>query len=151
MRTPLPAGSAPYRSVPAGLVEHEPMNLSAPDKAARMAAIQNNLLPVPGFISRETAKDSDAKHPTSSIQHPASNIQHPTSSIQHPASNIQHPTSSIQHPASSIHSSPVLPASSKRSERVVKNIFNHPFLSVIRGQEDGRRKTGYGCPLSRAA
>jgi hypothetical protein len=46
----------------------EKANLIAPDKAATMAAIQNNLLPVPGFISRETAKDSDAKHQTSSIQ-----------------------------------------------------------------------------------
>jgi hypothetical protein len=32
----------PFRTLPAGLVEQEPMNLIAPDKAARMASIKNS-------------------------------------------------------------------------------------------------------------
>jgi hypothetical protein len=103
------------------------LHLIAPDKAARMAAIQTIHLPIPGVVSREAAKASSIKDPTSSSQYPsiqASRIQHQASSIQHPASSIQHPASSIKHPASkhpasNIKSPPVLPTSSKRSERVV--------------------------------
>jgi hypothetical protein len=83
----------PFRSLPAGLVEHEPMKLIAPDKAARMAAIQNNLLPIYGVISHEGTKPRRIR------------------AQRNPASNIQHPAPKPP---------PVLPASSKRSERVVK-------------------------------
>jgi hypothetical protein len=60
---------------------------------------------------------------------------------------------SIKHPASSIEvlsRPPVLPSSRPLASEASgwkKNRFNHPFLSVIRGQEDGRED----CKISRAA
>jgi hypothetical protein len=65
------------------------MNLIAPDKAAKMAAIQNNLLPGLGIVSHEDTKTR---------RHEAAKAQGGTPISQ--ASNIKHP--SIQHPVSSI-------------------------------------------------
>jgi hypothetical protein len=47
------------------------MNLIAPDKAARMAAIQNYLLPVLGIVSREDTKPQKIR----TKRNPASNIE----------------------------------------------------------------------------
>jgi hypothetical protein len=64
-----------------------------------MAAIQNNLLPIYGVISHEGTKPRRIR------------------AQRNPASNIQHPAPKPP---------PVLPASSKRSERVVKQSRKKP-------------------------